>query len=117
MEPALLKMLTTAGVVSLAAVCAPIINAFRNVPAASCALLGAVLPWLMFAMLYRWPTFGSLALLSFALIVSSFLFAIVFYAAEEPSARRATALAAMIVAACAAIYLGVLVGYPLLLTE
>ena len=99
----------------MAAVCAPVINRFRNMPAAGCALLGAVLPWVMFAMLHRWPTAGSLALLSLALIVSSFLFALFFYLGEAPCARRATTLGAIIVAACAALYLGVLVGYPLLL--
>ncbi len=116
MESALIKMFTTAGVISLAAVCAPVINGFRNVPAASCALLGAVFPWLMFAVLYRWPTSGWFALLSFVFIASSFLFAILFYDAEERSARRAIALTAIIIAACAAIYLGVLLGYPLLLS-
>lgn len=116
MESVIIKLLSTAGTVSLAAVCAPVINGFRNVPAAGCALLGAVLPWLMLAMLYCWPTSGLPALLSLAFIASSFLSAILFYAAEEPSARRATSLAAIIVAACAGIHLGVLVGYPLLIS-
>src|SRR5687768_17656374 len=42
------------GVLSAASASAPMINKFRNAPAASCALVGAVLPWLTFAILCQW---------------------------------------------------------------
>ena len=48
-------------------------------------------------------------------MASSFLFAFFFYAVEEPPKSRTAALAAMAVASCAAIYFGMLIGYPLLL--
>ena len=115
MEAELIKMVATAAVVSVAAVCAPVVNKLRNFPAAGCALAGGVLPWLTFATLFRWPTLNWLALLSLVFMASSFLFALFFYAVEEPAKRRTTALAAIAVASCAAIYFGVLIGYPLLL--
>ena len=116
MDSALIKILTAAGVASAAAVFAPAINKFRNVPAGSCALLGAVLPWLLFAMLYRWPTSSSLALVGLVLFVSSFLFALFFYSVEEASPTRTIALGVISVAICASIYLGVFVACGILLS-
>ena len=116
MDSALIKLLTAAGVASAAAVFAPAINKFRNVPAGSCALLGAVLPWLLFAVVHRWPISGSLALLGLTLFVSSFLFALLFYSVEEASTARTIAIGAMTVAICASIYLCAFLAYGILLS-
>lgn len=115
MDSAFIELLVTAGAVSVASACAPIVDKFRNLPAASCAIAGGVLPWLTIAALFHWPTVTWLALLSLVFMASSFLFAIFFYAAEESVKRRTAALAAIAVASCAAIYFDVLIGYPLLL--
>ena len=119
MDSALINFLTIAGVVSTAAVCAPIVNRFRNVPGAICAIVGALLPWLIFATLCYWRTSTALALalVGLAFITSSLLFALLFYSVEEPGATRAVTLAVIGVAICAWGYLAVLVAYSLLLAR
>ena len=116
MDSALIKLLTAAGVASTAAVSAIAINKFRNVPAGSCALLGAVLPWLLYAIASRWSISGSVALLGLTLLVSSFLFALVFYSAEEASITRTIAIGAITVAVCVSIYLCTFIAYGILLS-
>ena len=115
MESPLTHVFASAGVLSAAAVCAPIINRFRNVPAASCALVAAILPWLTFAALYRWPRFGLAAFVGLVLIASALLFSLLFYSVEEPSATRTSALAVIAVAICAGIYFCALMAYALML--
>jgi len=115
MESPLTHVFASAGVLSAAAVCAPIINRFRNVPAASGALVAAILPWLTFAVLYRWPTSGVPGLIGLVLIASALLFSLFFYSVEEPSATRASALAAITLAIFAGIYLGALIAVPLMM--
>ena len=116
MDSASIKILTAVGVASAAAAFAPAINKFRNVPAGSCALLGAVLPWLLYAIASRWSISGSVALLGLTLFVSSFLFALLFYSVEEASTTRTIAIGAMTVAICASIYLCAFVAYGVLLS-
>ena len=115
MDSTLIKILAAGGVASTAAISASAIDKFRNVPAGICALLGAVLPWLLFAMLCRWPT-SSLALVGLALVASFFLFALFFYSVEEASPTRTIALGLITVAICASIYPRVLIAYGLLLS-
>ena len=116
MDSTLIKILAAAGVSSTAAISAPAINKFRNVPAGICALLGAVLPWLLFAMPYLWPISNSLGIVGLASIASSFLFALFFYSVEEASTTRTIALGLITVAICALLYPCVLITYGILLS-
>jgi hypothetical protein len=115
MDPFLIKIFTTAGIASTAAICAMAIDRFRNVPAGCFALAGAVVPWLVIAILFRWSHFNSVTLVAFFCIVPLFLLAFLCYSFEEPSTTRNIAAAATVGGGVSAIIFCAFIAYPFLM--
>jgi hypothetical protein len=108
-----LKMYVAAGVASAAAVGALAIDRFRNAPANTCALGAGILPWCMMAVLFHGSNFTAL-LCGLSVVVSLFLFAMLFYSYNEPGTRRTLAVALATLGMGASLYLGAIVMYPFL---
>ena len=115
MESYLVKIYATAGMASVAAICAAVINRFRNVPAGSFAVAGGVIPWLIIATLFFFHSGSRLPVLTILGLFSVgplFLLAFVFYSFEESSVSRNIAAAASVVGMIAGVSSSVILAYP-----
>src|SRR4051794_37578367 len=97
MEPLLVKIYATAGIASAAAICAPAIDKFRNVPAGIFALGGGIVPWLVIAMVFQRSRFTGFPLTPPLCIGPLFVLSFLFYSFVESSATRNTAAAITVV--------------------
>lgn len=116
MEAIILKIFVSAGLASVAALGAPIVDRFRNASAGAFALAAAIMPWLIVAMLYNRSNHIAL-LLGLSCLVSLFLFATFFYSAGDPGVRRTFAIILITMGICSALYFCAIVIYPFLITD
>ena len=115
MDIFLIKIYVAAGVASVVAIRAMGVDRFRNTLASSCALSAAIMPWCMIALLSHWPDLTVL-LCGLAVVVSLFLFAMLFYSYNEPGMRRTFSVTLATLGMGASLYLGAIVLYPFLVT-
>lgn len=116
MDPYLVKIYTAAGMASGAAIFAVLSDRLRNVPAASFAFAGGILPWLTVALLFRWPN-GIALTLGLIWPGPLFLMALLFYSFAEPSFTRSTAIACTAVGLFAGLSFSAFVAYPFLVSN
>ncbi|HET6406286.1 MAG TPA: hypothetical protein VFG14_00260 [Chthoniobacteraceae bacterium] len=115
MDAYLMKICATAGMASVAAICATVINRFRNVPAGSFAVAGGVVPWFIIATLFFFHSDSRLPALTIVGLFSVgplFLLAFVFYSFEESSVSRNIAATASMVGMIAGVRLSAVLAYP-----
>jgi hypothetical protein len=108
--------LTAAGIASGAAILATIGDGFRNILAASFAVAGGGMPWLVVALLFHWPSNIALLVALFS-IAPLFLMALFFYSLGKPGFARSMAVAMMAVGVFSSLIFSALVGYPFLVSD
>lgn len=116
MDIYLIKIYAAAGVASVAAIGAMVVDRFRNALANIFALGAAILPWCMVAALFQGPGLAML-LVGLSGIVSLFLFALLFYSYDAPGARRTFAVVMLaMLGLAAALYFSGIIIFPFLVT-